>query len=225
MIDKIKQYIAQYQLFERNNKLLVACSGGIDSMVLLYLLKILEYDITVAHCNFNLRGEESNADEQFIIDFCTKNNIPFLLSRLILYKRKNKANNQLKSVARKLRYEWFEQLRNENAIDFIVTAHHANDQLETILLNLTKGTGLNGLKGMLPKNNFVVRPLLAITKQEIVAFAHQHKIAFREDSSNASTDYQRNLLRHEVVPVLEKINPNILQNIQQFFRIYAVIRY
>ena len=216
MIDKFEQYIAKNNLFNKGTPLLIACSGGVDSMVLLDILQKLEYNILVAHCNFKLRGAESDADTAFVKKYCEENNIKYFIKEFdtTKYKKEHKISTQV--AARNLRYEWFEQIRIENKIHFIVTAHHADDQLETILLNFAKGTGLNGLIGMKAKNNFIVRPMLQISKAEILNYATENKIEFREDSSNESIDYTRNKIRHQILPILNEINSSIVYNIDDF---------
>ncbi|MFN8262533.1 MAG: tRNA lysidine(34) synthetase TilS [Chitinophagales bacterium] len=209
MITQVKHYIQQYHLANTGTPILVACSGGVDSMVLCEVLLQLNYKIAIAHCNFQLRGKESDEDEKFVEQFAKQNNISFHVVHFETktYKQNNAISTQM--AARTLRYEWFEKIRKENNYHSIATAHHLDDQLETILLNLTKGTGVKGLTGMLPKNGFVIRPLLEITKQQVLDYVTENNIAYREDSSNASDDYQRNLLRHQVVPQLQKINPSL----------------
>lgn len=216
VLDKINTFIQKHNLCNSGTPMLVACSGGIDSMVLLDVLLKLNYSFAVAHCNFKLRGTESDDEMKFVADFCTRNNIRFFAQEFdtLHYKKENKISTQI--AARQLRYEWFEKIRKENHFHCIVTAHHADDQLETILLNFTKGTGVNGLVGMKPKNNFIIRPMLAITKAEIMDFALANKIEYREDSSNSSNDYQRNKVRHNIIPVLKDINPNISAQINDF---------
>jgi tRNA(Ile)-lysidine synthase len=209
MIQKIQTYITHHHLANSGTPILVACSGGVDSMVLIDIFLKLHYKIAIAHCNFQLRGNESDEDEQFVQQFANENNIPFHVIKFDTktYKQQNDVSTQM--AARTLRYEWFEKIRKENSYHVIATAHHLDDQLETILLNITKGTGIKGLTGMQAKNGFVIRPLLEISKQQILEYTKENNIAFREDSSNASDDYQRNLIRHQIVPQLQKINPSL----------------
>ena len=209
MITQIQHYIQQHNLANSGTPILVACSGGVDSMVLCDLLIKLEYKIAIAHCNFQLRGKESGEDEMFVEQFAKQNNISFHIVHFDTktYKQNNAVSTQM--AARALRYDWFEKIRKENNYHVVATAHHVDDQLETILLNLTKGTGMKGLTGMQSKNGFIIRPLLEISKQQIVEYVFENNITYREDSSNASDDYQRNLLRHQVVPQLQKINPSL----------------
>lgn len=185
-------------------------------MVLTDVLLKLKYNIALAHCNFQLRGEESEADEAFLHDFARLHNLPFYTVRFDTqaYKKKNDVSTQM--AARELRYEWFEQIRKENHYHCIATAHHLDDQMETVLLNFTKGTGIRGLAGMQPKSGFIIRPLLEIYRQEIITYAKENNVSFREDSSNATDDYQRNLIRHQVVPSLQKINPSLHRTVKEF---------
>lgn len=216
MLVRIQSFVQFYNLFNSGSSILVACSGGVDSMVLVDVLLKLNYNISLAHCNFQLRGIESDADEMFLHDFALKHNLPFFCVKFDTkdYKRKNEVSTQM--AARELRYNWFEQIRKENHYHCVVTAHHLDDQLETVLLNMTKGTGIKGLSGMQPKTGFVVRPLLEVSKQEIMTYANEKNIPFREDSSNTTDDYQRNLIRHQVVPQLQKINPSLHQTVKAF---------
>ncbi|HRH57720.1 MAG TPA: tRNA lysidine(34) synthetase TilS [Chitinophagales bacterium] len=216
MISKIQKYIAQNNLFNSGTPVLVACSGGVDSMVLCDVLLKLNYKIAIAHCNFQLRGKESDADEKFISDYAIQHHLPFHVVKFNTKDFKEGKTISTQMAARALRYNWFEQIRKENHYHSIATAHHLDDQLETILLNMTKGTGIKGLTGMQPKNGYIIRPLLEISRQEILNYANENKIQFREDSSNASDDYQRNLIRHQVVPQLQKINPSLPLTSMQF---------
>lgn len=217
MITQVQHYIQQHNLANSGTPILVACSGGSDSMVLIDILLKLNFKIAIAHCNFQLRGNESIEDEKFIQHFAKLNNIPFYVIHFDTknYKQNNAVSTQM--AARTLRYEWFEKIRKENNYHSIATAHHLDDQLETILLNITKGTGVKGLTGMLPKTGFVIRPLLEITKQQVLDYVTENNIAYREDSSNASDDYQRNLLRHQVVPQLQKNQSIITQHLYRFY--------
>ena len=216
MIQKIQSYIQQHNLANSGTPVILACSGGVDSMVLADVLLKLNHKIAIAHCNFQLRGNESDADEKFVEAFAKKNDLTFYSVKFEtkLFKKSNDLSTQM--AARQLRYDWLEKIRKEHGYHAIATAHHLDDQLETILLNFTKGTGIKGLTGMQPKNGFVIRPLLEISKQEITGYAQENKIDFREDSSNASDDYQRNLIRHTVIPDLQKINSSLIETTAGF---------
>ena len=212
----VQDYIISHNLANSGTPILVACSGGIDSMVLCDVLLKLQYKIAIAHCNFQLRNEESNDDEKFIAQFANKNKLPFHTIKFDTKAIKQEKNISTQMVARELRYEWFEKIRKENHYHKIAVAHHLDDQIETILLNLSKGTGIQGLAGMNPRNEFIIRPLLEISRQQIINYASENKIEYREDSSNASDDYQRNKLRHHVLPVLKEINPDLGNTMRAF---------
>lgn len=230
MLHAFLTYINEQKLFQPTEKILLAVSGGKDSVAMFDLFcgasllgaselgKKLYF--AVAHCNFQLRGKDSDEDEIFVENLCRKTGIEYY-SKTFNTKTFAKANNiSIEMAARTLRYEWFESLRNEHVFAYIATAHHLNDSIETVLLNLTKGTGISGLKGILPKNGFIIRPLLFASRQEIEDYVAQKKLSWREDISNASNEYQRNLIRNEVVPLLKKINPNFdntfARNLERF---------
>ena len=174
-------------------------------MVLVHLFKQLNLDIYIAHCNFNLRGDESDDDEAFICNYASQNNIPVFVTNFNTkaFAEDNKVSIQI--AARQLRYLWFNELLHEHNLDYLLTAHHLDDSIETFLINFTRGTGLEGLTGIPQQNDRVVRPLLPFTRTEIEAYAKENNIAWREDSSNASDKYLRNKLRHDVVPILKSL--------------------
>ena len=216
MIHKVKNYIFQQYLFSGEKaKLIVGVSGGADSVVLLYVLKELGYDCVAAHCNFHLRDDESDRDEKFVSRLTNEWNIPLFKKD---FETVNVARTQKISVemaARQLRYEWFEQLRRKQHAESVCIAHHQEDNVETVLLNLIRGTGIKGLTGMKPKNNAVARPLLCVSKREILEFAAQNRIPFVTDSSNLKDDFTRNKIRLQVLPILETINPSVKESILQ----------
>ncbi len=209
MINDIKGFIENEQLLEPQSKVLVAVSGGVDSMVLAWLLNQLAFDIGIAHANFQLRGTESDTDELFTRRFAQNLNLPFYSKKFDTTGKAKSEGISTQMAARRLRYRWFEELRTIHHYQAIATAHHADDVLETLLLNLTRGTGISGLHGIFPRKDFLVRPLLFATKQQIVEFAQSQKLDWREDQSNQSDYYQRNLIRNQVVPLLKQINPNL----------------
>ncbi|RZJ64613.1 MAG: tRNA lysidine(34) synthetase TilS [Flavobacterium sp.] len=215
MLSKLQKHLSENFNFLKEKKLLIAVSGGIDSMVLVHLLKKLDYDISLAHCNFNLRGEESNRDEKFISAYADKNNIKIYVTHFDTesFASDNKLSVQV--AARQLRYIWFHQLLEENALDHILTAHHLDDSLETFLINFTRGTGLEGLTGIPQQNGYILRPMLPFTRMEIEEYARQNGIEWREDSSNASDKYLRNKLRHDIVPALKLLNPSFMDSFQE----------
>ncbi|AWV98554.1 tRNA lysidine(34) synthetase TilS [Arcticibacterium luteifluviistationis] len=192
--------------------LLLAVSGGVDSMCMLRLFEGTKYKVVVAHCNFSLRGEHSDGDEELIKAYCSQRGIKFETIKFDTLGYAAEQKISMEMAARDLRYTWFEGLLKKHKLQWIATAHHAQDSLETALLNLTRGTGLSGLKGILPKTDRVIRPLLFAKKDDIKAFAEQEGIPWREDSSNASDKYNRNHVRHHVIPLLEKLNPKVVEN-------------
>jgi tRNA(Ile)-lysidine synthase len=209
MINEFKKFISENNLIKPGEKFLLAVSGGIDSMVMAHLFHHQKYSIGVAHCNFSLRDGESDKDEELVRQFADANNIPFYTTRFDTKKfaRENKLSVQM--AARELRYKWFEELRNEYGYDSIAVAHNLNDNIETLLINLIRGTGLAGLTGMKPVSNKIIRPLLFATRNNIISYRDQYNIVFREDKSNNDTKYIRNKIRHLVIPVLKEINPSI----------------
>lgn len=191
-------------------KLLLAVSGGIDSMVLLDLFLERHFELSIAHCNFQLRGNESDDDQDFIQDFASKANVPFFTIRFDTAKFAVDFKMSTQMAARELRYQWFVELAEKEGFDYILTAHHADDNLETFLINLSRGTGIDGLTGIPKQNGKIIRPLLDFSRSEIETYAHENKIQWREDSSNASDTYLRNKVRHSVVPMLKELNPEFL---------------
>jgi tRNA(Ile)-lysidine synthase len=190
---------------------LLGVSGGLDSVVLTHMFAQEYIPFTIAHCNFDLRGEESDGDADFVEALANKYGVAFVTRSFDTIEVAFKYNLSIQMAARELRYRWFESLSEEFGFDRVATAHHLNDSLETALLNYTKGTGIRGLGGIrLLNHKKVFRPLINVTKEEIIAYANKHQLEWREDSSNASDKYQRNLIRHQVVPALESINPGFL---------------
>ncbi len=201
--------------FLRGKKLLIAISGGLDSVVLTQLFHSLDFNISLAHCNFNLRDLESDKDEAFVKKIGKKLNLEtFTISfDTNEYASINKTSTQV--AARELRYDWFQELVDKHQFDYVLTAHHADDNLETFLINLSRGSGLDGFTGIPAINNTIVRPLLIFSREEIEQFAKKNAIAWREDQSNASTKYVRNKIRHQIIPILKEINPTLLSSFQK----------
>ncbi len=215
LLKKFEHFTKEEQLFHFKQKLLIAVSGGLDSTVLWEVCKRLQIPLIIAHCNFQLRGGESEADEQFVKEHALHNGDEIFIKKFETIDFAEKNKYAIQEAARILRYEWFSNLQQEVKADFILTAHHADDNVETILMNFFKGTGINGLKGILPKNGKICRPLLFATREEIAAFALENKIAYREDSSNISEKYTRNFYRHSVIPALNKMIPGVNENLLQ----------
>lgn len=241
--------------FDKNEKIIIAVSGGVDSVVLLDRLFLDNWlaqstdgwivypplndlpkrtfvfkphhvnNLAIAHCNFQLRRQESEDDEIFVRQAAENYGLPFFCKRFDTQEIAEKSKSSIQLVARQLRYTWFEELLKELDFQYIATAHHQNDSIETVLYNLTKGTGIAGLHGILPKQGNIIRPLLDWSKKEILAYATDNQLAWREDSSNQTDKYSRNLIRHQVVPVLKKINPNLEHTFKDtILRISAVER-
>ena len=213
MLTKFQHHIEQNFLQLKDKKLLLAVSGGVDSMVLLDLFYKLRFDICIVHCNFQLRGKESDADEMLVRKICQDSYIPYFIESFdtLEFAKENKLSIQL--AARKLRYDWFQELLSLG-YDYVLTAHHLDDNVETFLINFTRGTGLEGLTGIPAQNGNIIRPLLPFSREEIENYALENKIQWREDSSNASDKYFRNKLRHNIVPTLKELNTGFLDSFQ-----------
>lgn len=208
MLDRFLEFIKKHALIEANERFLLAVSGGVDSMVLLDLFSETSYPFAVAHCNFQLRGKESDLDEKFVKSTCEELKVTFHKRRFETKKYSKVHGVSTQMAARDLRFKWFESLCNEFGYDKIVLAHHLDDSIETFFLNLVRGTSLRGLRGIQVENDKLIRPLLTFSKEEILHYAKNEGLKWREDSSNQETYYKRNLIRHELIPVLEKLNPD-----------------
>jgi tRNA(Ile)-lysidine synthase len=215
VINEFKNNIHKNFPFLEGKKLIVTVSGGIDSVVLTHLLHELDYHIAIAHVNFHLRGTDSDHDEEFVRQMASKLNVPYYVTNFNTkeYATQHKLSTQ--EAARNLRYAWFEELRQKHQFDYILTGHNLNDSLETFLINLTRGTGLKGLTGINTINGKIIRPLSNFSRDEISVFAFISNIEWHEDKSNAQTKYTRNKIRHQVIPVLQEINPNLLDSFKQ----------
>ncbi len=194
----------------KDKKLLIAISGGLDSVVLTELLHQLDYNISLAHCNFQLRDTASNQDEIFVNAMANRLQIPVFTKKFDTKTFANREKLSIQVAAREIRYNWFNTLLQEHNFDYLLTAHHADDNLETFLINLSRGTGLDGLIGIPEQNKNIIRPLLPFTRIQIEQYANEHNLTWREDASNAESKYVRNKLRHEVIPNLKDINPQFL---------------
>ncbi len=208
MQERFESYIESQQLCTKEDKILLGISGGIDSMCLADLLIQSGYQVILAHCNFKLRGDESDGDEEFVTNYAKKHKLQLHKARFDTTAHAEKENISIQMAARQLRYDWFEQIRLNYNLDLIAVAHNADDQLETFFINLTRGTGIRGLSGIKTKNGVIIRPLLFAKRAEIENYIRGNNILFREDSSNASTKYARNKIRHELLPSLEELNPS-----------------
>lgn len=213
MIKEFTPFVESNNIAIRDGKTLLAVSGGIDSVVLAHIFNELELDFGIAHCNFKLRGKESNEDENFVKELASSLDVPFYRQSFETeYFAKSKGVS-IQMAARELRYDWFEEVKVKFEYDYVATAHHKGDVVETILFNLAKGTGLDGLLGIKAVRGFLIRPFLFATRVEIEKYAKLHHILWREDRSNKSIKYSRNKIRHQVVPVLEEINPKAQDSI------------
>ena len=214
----LAQFIKDIEIhfsFLKEKKLLIACSGGLDSVVLTHLMKRSGFEIALAHCNFSLRGKESDDDEMFVIGLAKQLEIPVFAETFDTktFAQEHKISTQM--AARELRYAWFAEILKDFKYDYLLTAHHLDDDLETFFINLSRGTGLNGLTGIPKQNNKIIRPLLNFSREEISKFANENSLKWREDSSNKKTDYLRNKLRLEMLPKFKETNEAILKNFQK----------
>ncbi|MDR1716562.1 MAG: tRNA lysidine(34) synthetase TilS [Prevotella sp.] len=214
-ISRVEQYIVANGLLAGGEKIIVGVSGGADSVALLDILHSFGLECVVAHCNFHLRGEESNRDAFFVEELCKKYNLKY--ERIDFDTEAYAAINSvsIEMAARELRYNWFEQLRVIHMADKIAVAHHRDDSVETILLNLVRGTGIRGLTGIAPVNGYVIRPLLSLSRDEIVEYLKDRRLSFVDDSTNNEDMYARNKIRLNVIPVLEAINPSVKESVNK----------
>ncbi|MFM6925985.1 MAG: tRNA lysidine(34) synthetase TilS [Ferruginibacter sp.] len=240
LLEKFREYIKHHNLFQPKDKLLLAVSGGVDSVVLCELCKQASYDFIIAHCNFQLRGAESERDENFVRALGKKYEVEVLVRKFETEKYATENKLSIQVAARELRYAWFNELLEKTKIDsksdipdsqflipdYLLTAHHANDNMETLLMNFFKGTGINGLHGILPRQGNIVRPLLFAKKEALSQFATINNLEFMEDSSNVSDKYTRNYFRNQLIPGLQKVFPqvenNLLHNIERFREIESL---
>lgn len=214
MLEQFLVHIKKHNLISPTDQVLLAISGGVDSMVMLHLFQQAGYSIGVAHCNFQLRGEAADGDELFVIQTCKALRIPVFTKRFNTAEYAEQKGVSIQMAARELRYNWFNTVLQMHDYTLLATAHHLDDTVETILLNWTKGAGLEGLMGIPVKNQAIIRPLLFASRKEIETYAQNHNITWREDESNASDDYQRNFIRHQIIPKLKEINPSLEKTVQ-----------
>lgn len=215
MLNKVKTYIDTHKLLRPDGRYIVGLSGGADSVALLLILKELGYYVEAAHCNFHLRGKESQRDEEYCINLCREQDVKLHLTRFKTTEYAEKHKVSIEMAARTLRYNYFETLRQDIGADAVCVAHHRDDSVETVLLNLVRGTGLRGLMGIRSRNKHIIRPLLACSKADIEAYLAAKGQAFVTDSSNLVADVKRNKLRLEVVPTLKEINPSFDETIMK----------
>lgn len=216
----IEEYINKHGLFTNTEKLLIGISGGPDSVFLVHILNKLGYQISLAHVNYQLRDHESNVDAEFVKTLAKELNLTLFTHKVDLKKYVSKNKLGIQEAARNIRYDWFKQLLSKNSLDIIVVAHHLNDNIETALLNLGRGSGLKGIKGMSPSNNNIARPLLEVKRKDIEDYLNNHEINYRTDSSNSDIKYKRNHIRNKVIPELNNIytafENNMVRSINNF---------
>ena len=218
---RLQEFIGTKGIVLARKRLLVAVSGGLDSMALVTLLQQMQVNFAIAHCNFQLRGVASDADEELVATTANKLGVSFFATRFETKEYAHEQGMGIQLAARKLRYDWLEQIRNQKKYDYIVTAHHLNDNVETIVNNFIKGTGLRGLRGMQVLKGKLFRPLLFATRQEIETYQIANTIVYREDESNAEDVYTRNKIRHHLIPLFEEINPGFSRRISEQSKVFA----
>jgi tRNA(Ile)-lysidine synthase len=214
-------FIEKESLFAETDKILLTISGGLDSMVMLELCSRAGFDIGIVHCNFSLRGIESEGDANFVSNIAQNKKMPYFEKSFETEEFAASNNYSIQEAARVLRYQWFEELCQQEGFGCYATAHHFDDQLETFFINLFRGTGVKGLRGILPKNGKCVRPLLFATRDQILEYAVINKVPYREDSSNKSDKYLRNRIRHKILPALESVKPDYKAGFKKTFQLLA----
>jgi len=229
MLDRFTEYLKKQSLCKEEEQILLAVSGGIDSVVMAHLFHVAGFECTIAHCNFQLRGEDSDLDETFVRSLASSLDIPVIVKRFDVKAEMQQRGISLQMAARDLRYAWFEELLNEHSLDRVATAHNKNDAVETFFLNLSRGSGIRGLKGISPRRGKIIRPLLFASRPQIESYQLKNSIKFREDVSNLETKYQRNKIRHDVLPVMEQINPGFMEimegNMERLGEVYEIYQH
>jgi tRNA(Ile)-lysidine synthase len=210
MLKRLYEYVRANDLVSKNDRVLLAVSGGIDSVVMAELFHRAGFHFGIAHCNFGLRGKESDEDERFVESLAKKYHVTCFVKNFLTTEDAKERRVSVQMAARDLRYEWFEKVRSEEGYDLVATGHHLDDQIETFFINLLRGTGIPGLHGILPRNGYVIRPLLFASRDEIGEFVRENQLVYREDSSNTSKKYLRNRIRLELIPLLREMNPEFI---------------
>ncbi len=221
VIDKLSQFIQKRKLFLPHEKILLAVSGGMDSVVMAHLFKSAGFDFAIAHCNFKLRGIEADQDEVFTGKLALQLGAKFYSESFDTSSYAKKNGISIQMAARELRYEWLEKIRVQHGFDWIATAHQSDDNTETILYNITRGTGLKGLQGIPLRNGKIIRPLLSFSREEIEWYVKIDSLEYREDLSNLDDKYTRNKIRHKIIPLLKEINPSLNKSVQDLSEISA----
>jgi len=227
-LKRFRDFISRNHLFQSHEPVLLAVSGGVDSVVMSKLFSLSGFRFGIAHCNFKLRGRDSEDDRKFVAELASRLNAPFFSEEFETRQHASERGISVEMAARELRYRWLEETRKAHGYHRIATAHHRDDSIETVLLNLIKGTGISGLHGILPRRDKIIRPLLAFGKKEILDFAENEKLAFRPDYTNQELEYQRNYIRHEIIPKLKELNPDFIKtfsgNIEKFRDAEAIFK-
>ncbi|MFV0606438.1 MAG: tRNA lysidine(34) synthetase TilS [Niabella sp.] len=216
MMDLLKKFIAYYSnknLFNKKDRLLLAVSGGVDSVVLCKLCALAKLDFGIAHCNFQLRGDDSNRDEDFVRSLAENMGVPFYTIRFNTKQYAADNNLSTQVSARELRYGWFDEIRDTHQYNYILTAHHADDNIETVVMNFFRGTGIKGLTGIQPVNGYIRRPLLFVRRHILEAFLKEQNLSFVQDESNLQNDYTRNYFRNKVLPMVAEVYPEVSDNL------------
>jgi tRNA(Ile)-lysidine synthase len=212
MVEQFLKFIHEEKLFHSSQRIVLAVSGGADSMLMLHLFAKTGFQVAVAHCNFKLRGTESDEDERFVADYCDRHNLTFFVKQFNTEDYASENGISIEMAARDLRYNWFNEILYKNGFDLLATAHHQDDVIETFLINLSRGSGIRGLSGIQPRAGRIIRPMLFTNRHEILEYCKRSSIAYRNDSSNLDTVYKRNLIRQEILPLLEQVNPAFRRN-------------
>ncbi len=228
MLHKVKAFIDSQALFSTSDRIIVAISGGKDSISLAHILKHLGYSIALAHCNFHLRNSESDEDETFVKQWAKQEQLPLFVKHFNTKKYAEQHKISIQEAARELRYNWFEELRTQEQFNYIATAHHQQDVIETFFINLIRGTGIEGLCSIKAQNQYIVRPLLNSSLEEIIQYIKKHHLTYRHDSSNASTKYLRNKIRHQLMPQFRDISPQfdttMIKNIERLNQVNTIYK-
>jgi tRNA(Ile)-lysidine synthase len=229
MLEQLNSFLEKQKISGFDTRFLLAVSGGVDSVVMAHLFLKAGFKCAIAHCNFQLRGSDSEADEAFVSSLASYLEMPLYIEKFNVEERMKEKGISVQMAARELRYTWFDKLIKEHSYDYLATAHNQNDSVETFFLNLGRGTGIRGLTGIPARKGHLLRPLLFASRQDILAYSKEHGIEYREDASNLETKYQRNKIRHDVLPVMEQVNPGFIhtmgENMKRLSEIQDIFLY